>query len=108
MSNSSINIIRSEHRSIAAVSHGLLHFARCVRERTPLTNFKVFRAMLYYLDVFVERFHHPKEDRYLFAKLRQRSKKSVDVIARLENDHTRGEQSIRDLMQSAIRFELGG
>ena len=107
MNHPSIDIIRSEHLSIAAVAHGLLHFSRAIRERQPLPDFRVFRAMLYYLDVFVERFHHPKEDRYLFAKISLRTDESAEVLARLQNDHARGEQSIRDLMQAVIRLEFG-
>ena len=107
MNRPSIDTIRSEHLSMSAIAHGLLHFSRAIRERQPLPDFRVFRAMLYYLDVFVERFHHPKEDRYLFAKISLRTNESAEVLAQLHNDHARGEQNIRELMQSVIRLEFG-
>lgn len=108
MSHAATNIIRSEHQSIAAVLHGLLYFVRRIREGQPGPDYKVLRAMLYYIDVFPERFHHPKEDRYLFAKLRQRTKEADDIISRLEDDHASGDEKIRSLMQAVIRLECGG
>jgi len=104
----SIDIIRHEHAAMGAIMHGLLYFARCVREMQPLPDFKVFRAMLHYIDVFPERFHHPKEDRYLFAKLKQRTDEANDIIARLEREHAAGENKMRELMQAVIRLEFGG
>jgi hemerythrin-like domain-containing protein len=108
MSHTAINIIRSEHRSMGAVLHGLLYFSRRTIEGHPAPDYKVLRAMLYYIDVFPERFHHPKEDDYLFAKLRLRTREAEDIISRLENDHARGEEKIRALMQAVIRMECGG
>jgi hemerythrin-like domain-containing protein len=108
MSHAGINIIRSEHRSIAAILHGLLYFSRRIIEGQPAPDFKVLRAMLYYIDVFPERFHHPKENDYLFAKLRLRTQEAEDIISRLENDHKCGEEKIRTLMQAVIRMECGG
>ena len=108
MSHAGTNIIHSEHRSMAAVLHGLLYFSRRLIEGQPAPDYKVLRAMLYYIDVFAERFHHPKENDYLFAKLRLRTREAEDIISRLENDHARGEDNIRALMQAVIRMECGG
>jgi len=98
--------IHEEHRAIGAVMHGLLHCASIVREQGRLPDIKLLRAMLFYLDVFPERFHHPKEDRYLFAKLRQRTAETDEVLARLEDEHAHGGQQIRELAQASIRLEF--
>ena len=46
-------------------------------------------AMIYYLDTFAERVHHPKEDQYLFGLLRQRSDEAGALIAEeLLNSHS--------------------
>jgi hemerythrin-like domain-containing protein len=108
MGHSAVNIIRSEHRSIAAVLHGLLYFARRLADGQAVPDYKVLRAMLYYLDAFPERSHHPKENRYLFAKLRSRTSDAEDIISRLEDDHIRGEHKIRALMRAIIWVECGG
>jgi hemerythrin-like domain-containing protein len=103
-----IQIIQSEHNSITAVIQGLRFLAEGLPRQKPKPSYKVLRAMLYYLDTFAERFHHPKEDRYLFARLRKRTTEAEDIISRLEADHARGEDRIRELMQSVIRLEFGG
>ena len=60
-------IIHDEHRSLAAVLHGMLHLVHAIRDRGARPDFNVLGAMIYYIDAFPERFHHPKEDEYLFA-----------------------------------------
>ena len=67
-----IRIIQDEHRSLAAVLHGMLYLVREIRDRGMKPPFEVLGAMVYYIDAFPERFHHPKEDGYLFLRLRAR------------------------------------
>ena len=106
MSHISLEIIRAEHRSIKTVLLGLLSLARNTGENGSRPDGKLFRAMLYYLDVFPDRLHHPKEDLYLFAKLRLRTSEMDEIILRLEDEHARGKSKLRSLMQTVIRLEL--
>ena len=103
-----LDIIRDEHRSIAAVLHGMQHLVREIRERRAKIDPKVFCAMLYYLDTFSERMHHPKEDRYLFDPLRRRGAGPDSLIAELERDHAEGGNALRRVEQCLIRYEEGG
>ena len=103
-----LNIIRAEHRSIAAILHGMQHLVRQIGERKTKIDPKVFRAMLYYLDIFSERKHHPKEDRFLFDPLRRRGAGPDALIAELEREHAEGEASLRRVEQCLIRYEEGG
>src|SRR5262245_2202881 len=103
-----LNIIRDEHRSIAAILHGMQHLVRQIRERKAKIDTRVFRAMLYYLDTFSERMHHPKEDRYLFDPLRHRGAGPDALIAELERDHAEGGNALRRVEQCLIRYEEGG
>jgi hemerythrin-like domain-containing protein len=97
-----------EHRSIAAVLHGMHYLIREHRERGTKTDPAVFRAMLYYLDVFPERLHHPKEERLLFRALRRRSPKAAALLDELDREHAGGQRAIRALEQDLVRFEEGG
>jgi len=103
-----LNVIRDEHRSIAAVLHGMQHLVRHVRESKTRIDPKVFRAMLYYLDTFSERMHHPKEDRYLFEPLRRRGAGLDALIAELEKDHAEGGNALARVERCLIRYEEGG
>lgn len=103
-----LNIIRDEHRSIAAILHGMEYLVQGIRARRKKVDPRVFNAMLYYLDTFSERMHHPKEDTYLFKAMRERSAEAGTHIADLEEDHARGEDALRRLAQCLIRYEEGG
>jgi hemerythrin-like domain-containing protein len=104
----SIGIIRDEHRALAAVLHGLLYLVREIRDRGSVPNFPALSAMLYYIDAFPERFHHPKEDRYLFPLVRARAPASAGTLAALEAEHRLGGQKMRILMQGLTRYREGG
>jgi len=103
-----LNIIRDEHRSIAAILHGMQYLVRHARERGTKVDPRVFRAMLYYLDTFTERMHHPKEDRFLFDPLRRHGAGSDALIADLEREHAEGGNALRRVEQCLIRYEEGG
>jgi len=103
-----LNIIRDEHRSIAAVLHGMQYLVRQIRERKAKIDSRVFRAMLYYLDIFSERMHHPKEDLYLFAPLRRMGGPAEALVLELEHEHAEGGQALRRLEQYLLRYEEGG
>src|SRR5262245_19957210 len=103
-----LNIIKDEHRSIAAVLHGMQELVRRIRDRGHRIDTRVFRAMLYYLDTVTERMHHPKEDRYLFAPLRRQGAGPDALIAELEREHAEGENTLRRVEQCLIRYEEGG
>jgi len=103
-----IRIIRDEHRAIAAILHGMLFLVRKIRDRGATPDFNLFGAMIYYIDAFPERFHHPKEDRYLFHVLRVRHPDSVSLLDRLEEEHRTGAYKIRALEQALARYQHGG
>ena len=59
--HTSLDTIRDEHSALAAILRSL----RMMGERGPRDEpqgfFDVMRAMLFYIDEFPERLHHPKE-----------------------------------------------
>lgn len=80
-------IIKDEHRSLAAVVHGL---QRMVGEDSQSADPALLRAMLFYIENFSERLHHPKEESHLFARLRERTSECDAVIAALTAEHRAG------------------
>jgi len=98
----------SEHRSIAAVLATLEELVRERRDRGAAIEARVFRAALYYLDVFAEREHHPKEERALFNRLRERTREADAMLDELGREHESGERAMRELEQALVRFEEGG
>jgi hemerythrin-like domain-containing protein len=103
-----LTTICDEHRTISAILHGMEHLVWEIRAKRKKIDPQVFHAMLYYLDTFAERMHHPKEDQYLFGILRRRSSEAGALIAGLESEHAEGEESLRRLAQALNRYEEGG
>ena len=103
--NEAIRILRDEHRSMSAVLHGLKELARTAQDPRVRPNFAVFRAMVYYIDAFPERLHHPKEDKVLFPRVRARAPDIAPLLNELQQEHEKGAVLIRDLERSLISFE---
>jgi hemerythrin-like domain-containing protein len=108
MTHESIRIIRDEHAALAAMLRSLLMMV----ERGPgdATDqfFDVLRAMLFYIDEFPERQHHPKESELLFPKVARAAPQTGAAIARLEQEHDRGEGAVRELQHQLLAWELLG
>ena len=68
----------------------------------------VLRAMLYYIREYPQQVHHPKEDRYLFMPLRDRTDEFDHVLTELESQHARGDVRLRDIEHALTRYELKG
>jgi nucleotide-binding universal stress UspA family protein/hemerythrin-like domain-containing protein len=64
--------------------------------------------MIYYLDAFPERVHHPKEENYLFGVLASRSPEAQAIVAELSREHAGGADAIRRLQQASVRYEQAG
>jgi nucleotide-binding universal stress UspA family protein/hemerythrin-like domain-containing protein len=98
-------VIRDEHRSLAAVIHGLEHLVRRARETGSAPSFPLLRAMLHYIEMFPETLHHPKEDTYLFRKLRARTHEFDATLDELERQHAAGHAHVEELKQSIAAYE---
>ena len=104
----SLQIIRDEHASLAA----MLQSMRMLVERGPDEGrknfFDVLRAMLFYIDEYPERLHHPKESNLLFPKVVKASPKVLGAIDRLERDHMHSDKAARELQHLLLAWELLG
>jgi hemerythrin-like domain-containing protein len=70
--------------------------------------FDVLRAMLFYIDEFPERLHHPKETELLFPKVAERAPETAALIAQLDREHELGESNVRELQHLLLAWELLG
>jgi hemerythrin-like domain-containing protein len=106
--HSALQIIRDEHASLAA----MLQSMRMMVQRGPADDrrqfFDVVRAMLFYIDEFPERLHHPKESNLLFPKVVKQAPQVMGAIDKLERDHMASEKAARDLQHLLLAWELLG
>ena len=108
MTHASLSIIRQEHRALSAMLRSIALLLGEHRRRGTVPDFDALRAMLFYVDEFPEKLHHPKESRLLFPKLRGRGAGIDAVLDRLERDHAHGEHAIRELEHALLGFEMMG
>jgi branched-chain amino acid transport system ATP-binding protein len=102
-----IDIIRDEHRSFAAVLEGLLHLAGEIRAGRGEPDFTLFAAMLDYIEAFPEKLHHPKEDEYVYARLRQRLPDAGALLDHLAAEQVRGRTLIAGLTGALANYRVG-
>ncbi len=108
MPRPALQVIRDEHSAVAAVLRSLLQMMERDPDDAPEPFFDVLRAMLFYIDEFPERLHHPKESDLLFPMLARVAPELMPVIRRLEDDHMQGEQRVRELQHLLLAWELLG
>ena len=108
MTPSSLRTIHDEHAALAAVLKSL----QLLQQRGPGANpqafFDAMRAMLFYIDEFAERQHHPKEIEWLFPRVAARCAEAALAIERLDHDHEGGEAAVRELQHLLLAWELLG
>jgi len=109
MHRPALQVIRDEHSAVAAVLRSMLQMLeRGPDEEQPERFFDVLRAMLFYIDEFPERRHHPKESDLLFPKIARVAPQLMPVIQHLEEDHLSGEHRVRELQHLLLAWELLG
>ena len=106
MEHASLIIIRREHRALSAMLRSIVLLLDAHRRRNTLPDFAALRAMLFYVDEFPERLHHPKESQLLFPKLRGHDVATDEILDRLDREHAQGEGSIRALEHALTGFEM--
>ncbi|MDR2188616.1 MAG: universal stress protein [Azonexus sp.] len=102
--HAAIAIIQDEHRSLAAVVRGLQHLMDEAEDgKTPLDT-ALLRAIVRYIDAFPERVHHPKEEAYLFARLKARTSAFDEALNTLRAEHAESGPQVRALAAAVERY----
>ena len=105
--DSALAIIKEEHRTLRSVMHALEQLVREVLTHRIDVDHALIACMLYYIDDFPERCHHPKEDECLFRLLRERTSSADAVLDELQAQHVRSAQMMAYLQRLFVRY-LGG
>jgi hemerythrin-like domain-containing protein len=108
MPQTCLQIIQDEHAALAAMLNSMGMMLDRGPQDEPERFFDVLRAMLFYIDEFPERLHHPKESDLLFPHIARAAPQTMDTIVQLENDHAHSETAVRDLQHLLLSWELLG
>jgi len=66
----------------------------------------LLRAILHYIKSFPEALHHPKENAYLFRKLRLRTSEFNDTLDELQHQHVEGSKLVAEMDAALDRYEM--
>ncbi|RJF98202.1 universal stress protein [Noviherbaspirillum saxi] len=102
-----IGILQDEHRSLAAVLHAWLFMLASAQTQGSAADAAWMKAMLHYIKAFPLTLHHPKEQKYLFDKLRERTSALNAELDELERQHERDERLIADLASLVDQYAAG-
>jgi hemerythrin-like domain-containing protein len=103
-----LSVLRDEHRQLAAVIRSLEYLTRDAVYQGAKLDVDLIAVILNYIEAFPNRFHHPKEDEYLFKALRRSSAAAGEVLDDLEAEHARDGELIRELRDLLSQCRAGG
>ena len=102
-----LEIIQAEHRGMWRVAAALDSLREAMATKHDAAAAATVGQLLDYIDAYVDRVHHPKEDGYLFRLLRERDPAASEAIALLEREHRDGPQHRHRVWQLARDYEQG-
>jgi branched-chain amino acid transport system ATP-binding protein len=100
-----IEIIRSEHRNLDKVLGVLSDLLDRLDNAGPKPNLEPLFSIVYYVRVFPDKLHHPKEEKFLFPLLRRHRPDLSPVIEELERQHELGRESLESLQKALQDFD---
>lgn len=99
--NPAVVTIHQEHLSLSAVIHAMRYLIQEIRAGRSAPDITLFRAIMHYIHDFPETLHHPKEELYLFRKLREHTHEVDAVLEELECQHKR-ELVLVDALEASL------
>ena len=108
MAQESLQIIHDEHNALSAMLRSIGMMVERGPGKQPESFFDVLRTMLFYIDEFPERLHHPKESELLFPRVARLAPEAAEAIAQLDREHAKGEAAVRELQHLLLAWELLG
>ena len=102
-----IDIIRGEHRTLAAVIDALRHVADDMGQAKLTPDYKLLWSIIYYIEEFPDALHHPKEDDVLFPRIRARSHDIDATLDDLGRQHANSRPHLDALKSLLGRMEAG-
>jgi branched-chain amino acid transport system ATP-binding protein len=91
-----LRIISEDHSNMWRLATTMDHVAEDMEGGAPV-EVEFFNSALDYIEQFVDRSHHPKEDDFLFRLLRLRSLEAASILDTLQQEHLEGPQNILKL-----------
>ncbi|MPW18110.1 hemerythrin domain-containing protein [Paraburkholderia sp. CNPSo 3157] len=108
VARNAVQVIVREHQQLSMVVMGMQRVVKLLGAGEDAPRPMMFRSMLFYISEYPEKLHHPKEERYLFARLRHHADDLDKTIDELEEQHAQGKARLRNIEHALTRYELAG
>lgn len=102
-----ISIIKSEHKNLGAVLYSLEKLIEEI-DSGKHPDFPIFHGLFTYIDRFLDRYHHPKENHHLFPKLLERAPETEALVRELGQQHSEGEILFVEMLKTLSAYEFSG
>jgi len=103
----SLRIITEEHQNLWRIATTLDMVADEIDAGSKV-EVQFFTSVFDYIEQFMDRAHHAKEDDFLFRLMRERSPDAAAVLDRLQVEHRNGPENLRDLRAKLGSTAAGG
>lgn len=100
-----VEALKTEHRNLAKVLHCLEDEVACLRGVKDRPDLDLLYTVLYYIRVFPDQYHHPKEEEFLFARLRERSDEAPDLLDMLDREHGKFARMLKALERALQSYD---
>ncbi|SIQ14067.1 branched-chain amino acid transport system ATP-binding protein [Aromatoleum tolulyticum] len=100
-----LDIIHDEHRALGAVLQAFGFVLDGIRDGHFEPDFALLAAMIEYITEVPDKLHHPKEDDYLFVKMRERIPAAAGLLDQLEADHAEGARRTAALRGALVHYQ---
>ena len=97
-----LQIIRMEHVRIVRLVDLIKHIRQKMLDENTPPDMILLESVFHYIESYVDRVHHPKEDDYLFKKIQLRTNEVDDYITVLKRQHV-GDVGLLARMREAIK-----
>jgi hemerythrin-like domain-containing protein len=94
---SALAIIEAEHAAFDGALSWILGQLALASAHRIAPDPGIFEQGLAFIATFMERFHHPKEDEFLFKAVRERTRDADEVLATLQQQHAQMPEDFRNL-----------
>jgi branched-chain amino acid transport system ATP-binding protein len=101
-----LRIISEDHSNMWRLATTIDHVAGEIEDGAQVDP-AFFNAVFDYIAQYVDRFHHPKEDDYLFRLLRLRSAQAAAILDALQQEHRDGPQQLMALRAAVAQAAQG-
>ena len=101
-------IIHSEHRNLGSVLFCLGSLVTEIEKHNVKPDFRVFHAIANYVESFLDQYHHPKEDEFLFPAIARQYPPAELLIDELEEQHIRGSELLNRFRRKLATYEYVG